>query len=1063
MVRTPDLSVSGLSLLGGDERRRLVEFFNAPRAGYQREILIHELFEAQVQRAPNAVAVTFGEKSLTYSELNHKANQLAHYLHDKRVGPDTLVGLYVDRGIEMVIGILGILKAGGAFVALEPLYPLERLQYMLKDAKPALLLTQQHIMSRVPEITAEVVQLDHDWKIIERRPGTSVNGPALGLDAGNLAYVIYTSGSTGQPKGVMVEHRNVTRLFAATDEWFHFNERDIWTLFHSVAFDFSVWELWGALLYGGRVVVVPYMTARSPREFYRLLCEQDVTVLNQTPSSFSQLIEAQAQNPERRHNLRLVIFGGEALELYKLRRWAERNGIRRPQLVNMYGITETTVHVTYRPLTDEEIRSDATSPIGRPIPDLQLYLLDAHREPVPIGVVGEIYVGGAGVARGYLNRPELTAERFIADPFSRTAHSRLYKSGDLGRRRPDGTVEYLGRNDHQVKIRGFRIELGEIEAQLARHEQVKEAVVLAREDVAGEKRLVAYVVPREITQIGASPGTDELRAHLRSVLPEYMLPTAFVALPSIPLTSNGKLDRKALPAPNADAYVRSQYESPLGEVERGLAEIWQQLLQVERVGRKDNFFELGGHSLLVITLLSKIQQFFGAMLKVADVYKSPTLQELSMRICGGAAADDLVNLSQEATLSSEVQPIPGPISIPPRVVLLTGATGFVGRFLLAQLLQYEDATIHCLVRASSRQQAAERIKNTLMRWDLWKEEFERRIVAIPGDLSLPRLGLDEASYRFVAEKVESIYHCATSMNHLETYTMAKPANVHSAAELLKLATHGNRKVINYVSTISVFSSDGTNEPRVVTESTSIDREQHRASHGYAASKWVAEKIFMIASERGIPCNIFRLGLVWADTKKGRYDDLQREYRILKSCLLLGYGIKNYRYPMAPTPVDYVARAVVSLANRHPDGRGIFHISSSRQGLDGVFECCNEIPGTRLQLKAVPDWIAALKRLHHSGVTLPAMPLIESAFTIDETESAGSHVNIGLSHSNIDCSKTYCELERDGIFAPEFNDHLVRLCVEDMLIRDEDLRESIGADRKPIKDQRHKPLVGLSSS
>ena len=494
--------------------QQALESFNVTPTAYPLKKQVHELFEEQVHRRPGAVAVSYEGQLLTYAELNAKANQLAHYLRERQIGPDQLVGICVERSLDMVVGLLGVLKAGGAYVPLDPNYPTERLQDMLADAAPRVLLTQVHLRERLSPGRAQVTALDEQWSEIAQQPCDNLDAAALGLGVHHLAYVIYTSGSTGRPKGVMIEHRNVTRLFTATQQWFVFNERDVWTLFHSFAFDFSVWELWGALLYGGRVVVVPHLTARSPREFYRLMCAEGVTVLNQTPSAFAQLISAQELAPEERHALRLAIFGGEALELCTLRPWVKRNGALKPQLVNMYGITETTVHVTYRPLTEEEIELERSSLIGGPIPDLKAYLLDADRQPVPAGVVGEIYIGGAGVARGYLNRSELTAERFIEDPFGSDPQARLYKSGDLGRLRADGEIEYLGRNDSQVKIRGFRIELGEIEAQLLQHPQVKSAVVLAREDEPGEMRLVAYVVGGRNDSLPAA--TDSTAEKLRN-------------------------------------------------------------------------------------------------------------------------------------------------------------------------------------------------------------------------------------------------------------------------------------------------------------------------------------------------------------------------------------------------------------------------------------------------------------------------------------------------------------------------------------------------------------------
>ena len=506
LEHAPQTPAVSLSVLPESERHEILELFNAAGATYPQTSLIHELFEEQVQCTPDAVAVVYEGRSLTYAKLNAKANQLAHYLRERHIGPDQLVGICVERSLEMVVGLLGILKSGGAYVPLDPSYPPERLQYTLGDAAPRVLLTQARLREGLPQTDAAVTVFEEQWSEIARQPSNNLDAATLGLRSHHLAYVIYTSGSTGKPKGVMVEHRNVTRLFEATQNWFGFNEGDVWTLFHSFAFDFSVWELWGALLYGGRVVVVPHLTTRSPLELYRLICAEEVTVLNQTPSAFAQLIGAQERAPQERYSLRVVIFGGEALEFGMLRPWAKRNGATKPQLVNMYGITETTVHVTYRPLTEQEIESERGSLIGRAIPDLRAYLLDAHRQPVPIGVAAEIYIGGAGVARGYLNRLELTAERFVKDPFSSDPRARMYKTGDLGRWLADGTIEYLGRNDHQVKIRGFRIELGEIEARLLEHPLVSEAAVLAREDEPGERRLVAYVVGDRSAALTASQG-----------------------------------------------------------------------------------------------------------------------------------------------------------------------------------------------------------------------------------------------------------------------------------------------------------------------------------------------------------------------------------------------------------------------------------------------------------------------------------------------------------------------------------------------------------------------------
>ncbi|WP_122878916.1 non-ribosomal peptide synthetase, partial [Burkholderia pseudomallei] len=655
----PQCNIGGLDVLPRSEREQMVYAWNATERDYPIEQCIHQLFEAQVDRKPEAIALTFDGQRLSYAELNARANRLAHYLQARGVGPDRLVALCAERGIEMVVGLLAILKAGGAYVPLDPAYASDRLRGIVEDSQPALVLADAVGRAALGELDGALPVIDLETDALRWREMPATNPEVASQHVHHLAYVIYTSGSTGRPKGVMVEHAQVVRLFGATQAWFGFDERDVWTLFHSYGFDFSVWELWGALLHGGRLVIVPTEVTRTPSAFFALLCAEGVTVLNQTPSAFQALMSAQeereeaalkadvdaeaeaAGNIERAnvvaHRLRYVIFGGEALEPRTLASWYARHG-ERTQLVNMYGITETTVHVTYCALRAEDAMRLGASPIGVRIPDLQLYVLDDRREPVPMGVTGELYVGGAGVARGYLNRPELTRERFIDDPF--VAGGRLYKTGDLARWRTDGSLEYLGRNDFQVKIRGFRIELGEIEAQLAKVAGVREVVVLARDSAAEvrdnatpnvptpksssetEKRLVAYYT--------GDADVAALRAQAAQHLPSYMVPSAYVRLDAWPLTPNGKLDRRALPAPADDAYARAEYEAPQGAKEEALAAIWRELLHVERVSRHDNFFELGGHSLLAIGVIERMRRE-GLHTDVRSIFNAQTLSDLAAR------------------------------------------------------------------------------------------------------------------------------------------------------------------------------------------------------------------------------------------------------------------------------------------------------------------------------------------------------------------------------------------------------------------------------------------------
>ncbi|WP_270171314.1 non-ribosomal peptide synthetase [Paenibacillus sp. SYP-B4298] len=589
------------------------------------EMRIHDGFARMAERSPDRIALVCGEQTMTYAELNERTNRLAHYLQRQGVGPEVLVGVCLERSLELMVAIISILKAGGAYVPLDPSYPVERLSFMIEDSRMSLLVAQGSTRQAIAAYSGPLVDLD---ELGAELAAESVVAPVSSAGGDNLAYVIYTSGSTGTPKGVAVCHRHVVRLFTATEAVYGFNETDVWTLFHSYAFDFSVWEMWGALLYGGRLVIVPQHISRSTEDFGRLLAEQQVTVLNQTPSAFYALMRVEREMDVAASSLRYIIFGGEALELQALRPWLERYGDQRPMLVNMYGITETTVHVTYRPITRQDVEAESGSLIGQPIADLQLYVLDDGLQPVPIGVPGEMYVEGAGVTRGYLHRPELTAERFLANPYADDPQERLYRTGDLACRMSGGELVYMGRADDQVKIRGFRIELGEIEARLAHHPDVREAIVLARQDDLPEKRLVAYVATDQPELASA-----ELRSYLAARLPDYMVPSAFVFMNAFPMTGNGKTDRKALPAPAASRpELERGYVEPRTPAERKLAAIWAEVIGLERVGVHDNFFELGGHSLIATRLMSRIRDVFDTDIPLRAIFDAPTVEALALQI-----------------------------------------------------------------------------------------------------------------------------------------------------------------------------------------------------------------------------------------------------------------------------------------------------------------------------------------------------------------------------------------------------------------------------------------------
>ena len=625
----PDRKISTLPLLNEAERSQLLVDWNDTASESATGQSIHELFEAQVERTPAAVAVIHEKEKLSYAELNKRANHLAHHLRALGVGPEVLVGICMERSIEMIVGVLGILKAGGAYVPLDPTYPRERLKLMMDDAKVPVMLTQQRHLALLPSSSARMVCIDTDWERIAKCEGEN---PARVTSAENLAYVIYTSGSTGQPKGVMVQHSSLVNYTENAGVEFGLGHGDRVLQFASLNFDTSAEEIFPCLTRGAKLVLRTDEMLASVAGFLQLCRDWAITVLDLPTAYWHEMVtQIEAENLELPPSLRLVIIGGERALPERLAAWQERFG-SEVRLVNTYGPTEATIVATLwePPSVPDDVDELREVPIGKPVQNVRTYVLDGYLQPVPSGVTGELHIGGSGLARGYLNRPELSAEKFITDPFSQRTGARLYKTGDLARYLPDGNIEYAGRIDHQVKIRGFRVELGEIEAALNQHPCVRESVVVARQDVSGDRRLAAYVIARDAGDFSA----DDLRNHLKQKLPAFMVPSGFVSLASFPLTPNGKVDRNALPAPEAQSSQSEKTFTPPGtDAERALAKIWTQVLHLEKVSIKDDFFDLGGHSLLAVRLFAQIRKVFGKELPLATLFQAPTIEKLAAALC----------------------------------------------------------------------------------------------------------------------------------------------------------------------------------------------------------------------------------------------------------------------------------------------------------------------------------------------------------------------------------------------------------------------------------------------
>ncbi|MEH2022777.1 non-ribosomal peptide synthetase [Nostoc sp.] len=637
IVANPEQRLKNLPLLNEAELYQILVGWNNTNATYPDNKCIHQLFEEQVYHHPDSIALIFGNEQITYQELNRRSNKLAQYLQTIGVGSEILVGICISQSIEMIVGLLGILKAGGAYLSLDPSYPQERLKFMLEDAQVSVLLTQEKLLKSFEYFLNPIVCIDKDWKNITHKNKNNVESS---VTSNNLAYVIYTSGSTGKPKGVAITHKAVNRLVCNTN-YIKLSPLDKIAQASNTSFDAATFEIWGALLNGAQLVGISKDIILSPHEFALQLKQKEISVLFLTTALFQQIAR---DVPQAFASLRYLLFGGEIVDP----RWVKKiikSGAPK-HLIHVYGPTENTTFSSYYCI--QSLAESATSiPIGCPINNTQIYILDTHLQPLPIGVIGELYIGGDGLAREYLNHTELTTEYFITNNFSNNSQTRLYKTGDLARYLPDGNIEFLGRIDNQVKIRGFRIELSEIEAVLSEHPAVRETVVIADEDIPDNKYLVAYIV---LNVVEISNLASLLRKFLKEKLPEYMVPTAYVILESIPLTPNGKVDRRALPRPDRVTFDRYDYVAPRSQVEELLQEIWAKLLVKEQVGVHDNFFELGGHSLLATQLISRIRDTFQIDVTVRNFFEAPTIEQLAKCIdtmCWAAKGADKTETTEQ--------------------------------------------------------------------------------------------------------------------------------------------------------------------------------------------------------------------------------------------------------------------------------------------------------------------------------------------------------------------------------------------------------------------------------
>jgi amino acid adenylation domain-containing protein/thioester reductase-like protein len=940
VINKPDLKIRDINLLSKEEECQLLYDFNKSDAEWPNDKTVHQIFEKMVEQYPDNIAVVFENQQLTYRQLNERANQLARMLRNKGVKPDTIVGIMIEKCLDMIVGLVGIIKAGGCYLPIKPDFPTDRINFMLENSEAPILLTVPEFYHLAGDYKGEVIDFT-DEKIYcgDSSNLENINSPS------DMIYIIYTSGSTGKPKGVMLEHRNIVRLFHNSkfnsgNDYYNFNDRDVWSLFHSFCFDFSVWEMYGALLYGGKIVLVPRKTAMEPAEFLKLLKREKVTVLSQTPGAFYNLIEEDLRTDDHDLCIRYVTFGGEELKPAMLKKWHDK--YPDAKLINMYGITETTVHVTYREITDREIDAKISN-IGIPIPTLRTYIMDKNLKLVPVGVPGEICVAGDGVARGYLKRPEKTAEVFVENPY--IPGERIYRSGDLARMLPNGEMEYLGRIDFQVKIRGFRVELGEIENLLLKHENISKAVVIAKQDRDGNRYLAAYYeADRNLT-------IPELKEYLLKQLPDYMVPSYFVKLDKMPLTPNGKVSRKELPDPTESVQTGAEFIKPRNDAEEKILKAWRKILELDRISVIDNFFDLGGHSLKAVALVAELQKEFDVT--VNEIFEFQTVAKLAenIRMRKDNLKNRIVELKQME--SASVQPSdPGIIAEIEkyhnknrkydnldyskikqyRNVLVTGTTGYLGIHLLKDLLLEKNCTVYTIIRAADDETAEKRLREKCGYYfgDEFFENYKDRIIILKGDLGSEKLGMSDDVYRKSASTVDCIIHPAAIVKHYGHYDEFYTANVKAVLNLLAFAKTGINKDFNHVSTVAVVDGTVEGKEHIVFTEYDIDVGQDSDNY-YAKTKLLAEKAVEKARSEGLNANIYRIGNITINSKTGHIQQNIEEnafYLQVKSFLNLGV-IPDTHDEVEFSFVDYVSRSIILSFDRENLMNETYHIQNSQ--------------------------------------------------------------------------------------------------------------------------------------
>lgn len=953
IISNPRIAIQDLPLLTSHEKQMQLVAWNNTRANYPREKNICFLLDEQVCRTPNTIALQFNNLSVSYYALKIHVDNLAHYfIKNLSIKPQQPVIIHMDRGFEWIISLLAILKIGAIYVPVVSNTPLQRFKLILKDSNALYILSSKEYLEKIePNISKEIQCID--ISILLRKSENRLYKKIVpNFSSNNTAYILYTSGTTGLPKGVLIRHYSLVNLVYEQIKSLGIDANSKVLQFASLGFDASIWEIFSTLTVGGTLCIPSEKQILVGEELTKVINTFKVTLVTLPPSILQTI------NPSDAKTLKTVITAGEPCSKELATHW-----VNNVCLINAYGPTETTVCATMSILSD---KNDVT--IGKPIANTQVYVLDKNHNLVPAGVIGELYVGGDCLAVGYLNKPELTNQYFIPNPFATNVENKIYKTRDLVRWLPDGNLEFIGRIDNQVKLRGLRIEIEAIETQILHNEKITQCAVALKHNEKLGKFLVAYLVLQENVDLNA------LREALRENLPYYMIPNFFVALDKLPLTENGKIDRKSLPEPEL---TTNFHEHPTTEIEKKLVQIWTQVLGIEKIGIYDDFFNLGGNSLLLSQLILALRDNLHFEIHFSVFLKSPTIASLAELVSKKFhnILDDNYNkrFLNDTHLAPEIIPVNNKVILKkPNSVLLTGATGFLGSHLLSRLSHDQSLKIYCLVRATSSSEGKKLIEEAMAHYNL-NTPIDNRIIPIVGDLSAPCIGLDQEIYTALAKEIDEIYHNGAFVNHLYNYEMLRAPNVLGTIEILKFASLYKNKPLHYISTLSAMCHFVRKDGLVLEDFITHDSEAP-PNDGYSQTKWVSEKLLAEASNRNFSINIYRPGWIFGNTVTGRFPATGNHLLLLiKGCIQMGFA-PNWDVKLNILPVDFVSSLIIDIATSNVFDNKVFNFSNRNQiAWVDIIHCLNEY-GYDVKLIPSHTWIDSLKEIEKNNALFNLLPL-----------------------------------------------------------------------------------------